>query len=205
MSVGDPIRSEREREEGDIPEFLARIQAGDESAARELLTRYEAEVRLVVRRQLPRLLRSRFDSLDFLQSVWGSFFRRVRTGPAEFEDSRHLVAFLARAAKNKVIDEYRRAASRKQDMHREEPLWVEGSRPKDLASDIDSPSEVAQAREVYSRLRDLVPEDRRNVVELKAEGLSSKDIGLRLGISERTVQRVLEDLRRRAQSELEGS
>lgn len=205
MSVGDPLRGEREREDGDIPEFLARIQAGDEAAARELLTRYEAEVRLVVRRQLPRLLRSRFDSLDFLQSVWGSFFRRVRTGPAEFEDSRHLVAFLARAAKNKVIDEYRRAASRKQDMHREEPLWADGSRPKDLASDVDSPSEVAQAREVFGRLRDLVPEERRNVVELKAEGLSSKDIGERLGISERTVQRVLEDLRRRAQAELEGS
>lgn len=205
MSVGDTLHSEREREDGDIPEFLARIQAGDEEAARELLTRYEAEVRLVVRRQLPRLLRSRFDSLDFLQSVWGSFFRRVRTGPAEFEDSRHLVAFLARAAKNKVIDEYRRAASRKQDMHREEPLWVDGNRPKDLASDVDSPSEVAQAREVFGRLRDLVPEDRRTVVELKAEGLSSKDIGQRLGISERTVQRVLEDLRKRAQTELEGS
>ena len=75
-----------------------------------MLQRFEAEVRLVVRRQLPRLLRSRFDSLDFLQSVWGSFFRRMRTSPTEFEDSRHLVAFLARAAKNKVIDEYRRAA-----------------------------------------------------------------------------------------------
>ena len=122
MAVGDPARDD----ESDIPAFLARIQAGDEEAARELLTRYEAEVRLVVRRQLPRLLRSRFDSLDFLQSVWGSFFRRVRSGPAEFEDSRHLVAFLARAAKNKVIDEYRRAASQKQDMHREEPLWGDG-------------------------------------------------------------------------------
>src|ERR1700758_727883 len=115
----------------DIRGFLRRIHEGDEEAARELLLRYEAEVRLVVRRQLPRLLRSRFDSLDFLQSVWGSFFRRVRSGPAEFEDSRHLVAFLARAAKNKVIDEYRRAASQKQDMHREEPLWGEGGRPRD--------------------------------------------------------------------------
>jgi RNA polymerase sigma factor (sigma-70 family) len=185
--------------EGDIPAFLERIRGGDEEAARELLTRYEAEVRLVVRRQLPRLLRSRFDSLDFLQSVWGSFFQRVRTGPTDFEDSRHLVAFLARAAKNKVIDEYRRAASRKQDMSREEPLWGNGTRLKDLPADIDSPSEVAQAREVFGRLRALVPEDRRTIFELKAEGLSSRDIGERLGISERTVQRVLEELRRRAE------
>ena len=182
----------------DIPTFLARIRAGDEEAARELLVRYESEVRLVVRRQLPRLLRSRFDSLDFLQSVWGSFFHQVRSGPAEFEDARHLVAFLARAAKNKVIDEYRRAASRKQDMHREEPLWGDGDRPRDLAASVDSPSEVAEAHEAFGNLQALLPEERRSILELKAEGLSSRDIGARLGVSERTIQRVLEDLRRRA-------
>lgn len=201
MALGDPAREGGAPVEplNDIPTFLARIQSGDEDAARELLNRYEAEVRLVVRRQLPRLLRSRFDSLDFLQSVWGSFFRRVRSGPAEFEDSRHLVAFLARAAKNKVIDEYRRAGSRKHDVHREEPLWGDGPRPREVEAHIDSPSEVAQAREAFGRLRALLPAERQSILELKAEGLSSRDIGERLGISERTVQRVIEDLRRRAE------
>jgi RNA polymerase sigma-70 factor (ECF subfamily) len=125
----------------------------------------------------------------------------MQTAPTEFEDSRHLVAFLARAAKNKVIDEYRRAASRKHDIHREEPLWGDGFRPRDVLDPIDSPSEIAQAKEALVRLRELVPEEKRSIVELKAEGLSSKDIGERLGISERTVQRVLEDLRRRMETE----
>jgi RNA polymerase sigma-70 factor (ECF subfamily) len=195
------VRELEQNEGEELPEFLKRIQNGDEGAARELLQRYESEVRLVVRRQLPRLLRSRFDSLDFLQSVWGSFFRRMRTSPTEFEDSRHLVAFLARAAKNKVIDEYRRAACRKHDMHREEPLWGDGLRPRDVLDPIDSPSEIAEAKEVLTRLRELVPEEKRSIVEMKAEGLSSKEIGQRLGISERTVQRVLEDLRRRMETE----
>lgn len=198
MTVADSKRS------GDnITALLARIAAGDEEAAKELLARYEGEVRLVVRRQLPRILRTRFDSLDFLQSVWGSFFHRVRTGPGltEFHDPRHLVAFLARAAKNKVIDEYRRAASQKQDMRREEPLWVDEAHPRDLADGADSPSELAQAHETLDKLRELLPEERRALLELKAEGLSSKEIGERLGISERTVQRVIEDLRRRAHLE----
>ena len=181
----------------DLGAFLVRIQAGDEQAARELLQRYEPEVRLVVRRQLPRLLRSRFDSLDFLQSVWGDFFQKVRTGPAEFTDSRHLVAFLARAAKNKVIDQYRRAGSLKHNMHREEPIWGDSGRPREIEASGDTPSEVVQAREALDRLASLVPDDRRAIVALKAEGLSSKEIGDRLGISERTVQRVLEELRRR--------
>ena len=193
MAPGDATQ----RDESELTNFLRRIQAGDEAAARELLRRFEAEVRLVVRRQLPRLLRSRFDSLDFLQSVWGSFFRRMRTAPTEFEDSRHLVAFLARAAKNKVIDEYRRAASRKQDMRREEPIWSDGDKPRDLAAFGETASQVAEAREAFDHLRNLVPEERRAILELKAEGLSSKEIGDRLGISERTVQRVLEELRRR--------
>jgi RNA polymerase sigma-70 factor (ECF subfamily) len=56
---------------------------------------------------------------------------------------------------------------------------------------------VAQAHEVLARLTDLMPDDRRAIIELKAQGLSSRDVGDRLGISERTVQRVIEDLRRR--------
>ena len=49
--------------------------------------------------------------------------------------------------------------------------------------------------------RELMPAERRTILEMKAEGLSSKDIGERLGISERTVQRVLEELRRRMERE----
>lgn len=193
MSEDGPVAGD----EG-IAAFLRRIKDGDEEAARELLARYEAEVRLVVRRQLPRLLRSRFDSVDFLQSVWGDFFQKVRGGGTEFEDSRHLVAFLARAAKNKVIDEYRRAGSRKGDMHREEPIWTDAGRPRDLPDEAESASQLFQARETLDRLMELVPEDRRRVLELKAAGLSSREIGERLGISERTVQRFVEELRRRA-------
>jgi RNA polymerase sigma-70 factor (ECF subfamily) len=188
---------------GDLGRVLARIRAGDEEAARELLVRYEAQVRLVVRRQLPRLLRSRFDSLDFLQSVWGSFFRRMRAGPAEFAEPENLVAFLARAAKNKVIDEYRRASSRKQDMRIEEPIW-EGNQPRELSADLATASDVAEAREVFAKLRELLPEDRRIVLDWKASGLTNREIGVRLGLSERTIRRLLEDLRRRARFESEG-
>src|SRR6516225_187013 len=103
---------------GNIRDLLERIRSGDEDAARELLSRYEFKVRLVVRRQLPRLLRSRFDSIDFLQSVWGSFFHRIRMGPNDLNEEQNLVTFLAWAARNKVIDEYRRAATQKKDIRR---------------------------------------------------------------------------------------
>src|SRR3954463_16718394 len=140
MMVGDALKDETAVAGDEIRGFLARIHAGDEDAARDLLMRYEAEVRLVVRRQLPRMLRSRFDSVDFLQSVWGSFFHRVRTTPTEFEDGRHLVAFLARAAKNKVIDEFRKAGSKKRDMAGGEPIWSDGEKPRELPASIETAS-----------------------------------------------------------------
>jgi RNA polymerase sigma factor (sigma-70 family) len=180
-----------------IQELLARIKNGDEGAARELLARYEPKVRLVVRRQLPRLLRSRFDSLDFLQSVWGSFFYKIRTGPNDLEEEQNLVTFLAWAARNKVVDEYRRAATQRQDIKREEPLDRLTDKDDCLASG-DTPSQLAQANETYDRLRELLPEEQRVILEMKAEGHSSREIGDRLGLSERTVQRVLESLKARA-------
>lgn len=182
---------------GELEAFIRRIRSGDESAARELLARYEAQVRLVVRRQLPRILRSRFDSLDFLQSVWGSFFRQMQAGSA-FEQPQALVAFLAQVARNKVIDEFRRASSQKGDMSREEPLWSRTAAPLELVSAEDSPSEIAEARETLAQLQDLLPDDRRVVVELRVEGLTTREIGARLNLSERTVRRILEDLRHRA-------
>ena len=41
-----------------------------------------------------------------------------------------------------------------------------------------------------------MPEDRRTVLDLKAEGLSTVEIAARLGLGERTVRRVMADLRR---------
>jgi RNA polymerase sigma factor (sigma-70 family) len=184
-------------EEEELKQFLARIRAGDEDAARELLRRYEAKVRLVVRRQLPKLMRSRFDSQDFVQSIWGSFFRRIKDSPLELQDAGNLIGFLARAARNKVIDEYRRASSRKHDMRREESMW-EGAEHRELADAAETASEVAEASEALVQLRGLLPENRREVLELKAAGYSTAEIAERLGLSERTVRRVIEDLRRRA-------
>jgi RNA polymerase sigma factor (sigma-70 family) len=192
----DADESEQQRP-GNIQELLARIKNGDEGAARELLARYESKVRLVVRRQLPRLLRSRFDSLDFLQSVWGSFFFKIQHGPNDLDEEQNLITFLAWAARNKVIDEYRRAGTQRQDMKREERLDGLGDQELALASG-DTPSELAQAHETFDRLRDLLPDEQRVILDLKAAGHTSREIADRLGVSERTVQRLLLSLRDRA-------
>jgi RNA polymerase sigma-70 factor (ECF subfamily) len=64
-------------------EFIRRVRAGDESAAAELVRRYEPLIRREVRLHLEdqRLCRL-FDSMDVCQSVLASFFVRAAVGQA---------------------------------------------------------------------------------------------------------------------------
>ena len=50
--------------------LLAKIRAGDFQAAEHVFGAYEPQLRLIVRRQLSRRLRAKFDSIDVVQSVW---------------------------------------------------------------------------------------------------------------------------------------
>ena len=88
-------------------------------------------------------------------------------------------------------------------MRREESIWA-GNELRELADASDTPDEVAEASEALDRLREMVPASRRNVLNLKAEGLTTVEIAARLGLGERTVRRVLEDLRRRARIDGDG-
>ena len=69
-----------------FPDFIRRIRAGEDQAARELVERYEPVIRCEVRLRLrdPRLY-SRFDWTDVCQSVMASFFVRAAAGQYDLE------------------------------------------------------------------------------------------------------------------------
>src|SRR5208337_3787798 len=142
--------------EPDISELIARAKAGDDAAIREFLTRFEPEVRIMVRGRLPKLLRTRFDSMDFVQAVWQSFFADLRSSSQRFENVHHLRGFLAGVARNKVYEEHRRLTrTKKHALGREQSLYVRrGSREVELAliSPEPTPSQVAQASERLAQL-----------------------------------------------------
>jgi len=100
-------------------------------------------------------------------------------------------------AKNKVIDQYRRETAQKADIHRECTISGDDGPLLEPPSQGENPEEVVTAADELSHWRTLVPQNRRVLLDMKAYGLSSKEIGDQLGISERTVQRVFEDLRLR--------
>lgn len=188
----------------DDSNFLAlieRARKGDGEATTALLGAFENEVRVMVRARLPKTLRSRFDTMDFVQAVWQSVFAKNVRGP-EFANTGHFRGYLAGVARNKVFEEYRRSTTtQKINLRREEPLYIRRNghdEPRELPSNDPSPSQIAQAGECLDRLLDGSSEDVA-VVEMRRAGLTLDEIAKKTGVSERSVRRVIEAARRRVQ------
>ncbi|SIO24413.1 RNA polymerase sigma-70 factor, ECF subfamily [Singulisphaera sp. GP187] len=180
--------------------LIDQAKAGDQDAIQSL-QRFENDIRMMVRVRLPRPLRSQFDSMDFVQDVWHSFFRIFNHDPERFAQVRDLRGYLAGVARNKVVEEYRRRSlTQKYDVEREEPLYIRrGNRdiPRELIASDPTPSQDAQARERLDQLLEGRSPREAEVIELRRQGLTFEEIAAQTGLHERTVRRVIETIRRR--------
>ena len=190
--------------DADLVDLIARARAGDEIAAKDLLGRFEDEVRMVVRGRLPKALRSQFDSMDFVQAVWTSVLTKDGPDLARFDNSRRLMGYLAAVARNKIFAEHRRRTqTHKYDLKREEPLYIrKGNRevPREVPAPDPSPSQDAQAHDCLAQLLDGRTALERQVVDLRRRGLTFDEIAERLGIHESAVRRILDGIRQRMEA-----
>jgi RNA polymerase sigma factor (sigma-70 family) len=180
-----------------INDLLRQARAGSDQAAREIVSRYGPFILKVVRMRLDKRLRSKFDSTDFVQSVWASFFA-IPPQQYQFGESEDLIAFLEQLARNKVIEEVRlRLHGKKYDAGREvlmdNPNLVKESDVTGRAS--PTPSQMAIVKEEWQRALEGQASPHQSIMESFRGGLSPKQIAEELGISERTVRRVIRRLR----------
>ena len=190
--------------EPDISDLIARAKAGDETAIREFLSRFEPEVRMMVRGRLPRMLRTQFDSMDFVQAVWQSFFADLRSSSRQFENVHHLRGFLAGVARNKVYEEHRRLTrTKKHALAQEQSLYVRrGSREVELAliSPEPTPSQAVQASDRLAQLVARCSPLEVQVITLRRQEMTFDEIARRTGVSERSVRRIIDEARERMEA-----
>ncbi len=180
----------------DFERLMERVRTGCPEAARELFEEYGGHIRLVVRRKMNRRLRSQYDSTDFTQAVWASFF----TTSAEqfrFDTPEELVAFLAGMANNKLTEAYRnRVSAAKRDAGREQHFELgendEVIIPRDPRQ--PTPSQVLVAKEEWERLIEGLPSHYRLALELLRRGHTHAEVAERLDLSAKTIQRLLKRL-----------
>lgn len=187
--------------EREFAELMQRVRSGCPEAAREVVEKYGQQIQQFIRRYLDPHLRSQFDSLDFTQDAWASFFHL----PAErftFQSPRELYFFLTRLARNKLIDIYRRRHAQKREGHDIEPIrpQTDDDRGNEPAARQPTPSQIAVAEERWDEiLRDIPPEIRRALVMLRL-GHSYAEIAADLGVPRSSLQTVLRRLKNKRKS-----
>jgi RNA polymerase sigma factor (sigma-70 family) len=170
--------------------------AGDEEAAQELYDTYVKYVLHGVRRRMWRRLRVKFDSQDFAQQVWASFFDDRRRLP-EFKTPEDLIGYLQSMAEKKVILEGRRQRNQIHDVQREVPIDEPSAAASNHPVSRDpTPSAVAVFEEQFVRVALKQPSDQRRVAVLRAEGHTFREIAQQLNIDESTARKKMRLLKK---------
>jgi RNA polymerase sigma-70 factor (ECF subfamily) len=182
--------------------LVNRCRAGDAEAARLLFECYVDRLVAVARRRLSQSMNSRVDAEDIVQSVFRTFFGRLKGGQFRLEQQDDLCKLLVRITVNKARRQvaYQKAAKRApgQEVHNDD-----GGGKQLLqvpTHDPDPEEEVAFLDQLEHFLGRLAPDERR-ILEMRVQGHSNDDICTELGIYDRKIHRVLERIRGLAERE----
>jgi DNA-directed RNA polymerase specialized sigma24 family protein len=190
----------------EFEQLMQRARAGCQEAANEIYQRYGDHVRRVVRRVLRRRLRRHYDSTDFTQSVWATFFE-APTDQYDFPTSAALIAFLSKVACHKVMQTTRRKlGTARHNANREESLDEPhpdqgGAVGEALPAHIATPSQYVMADERWQRMVQGLPPGHRRVLELLRDGHSPADVVRTLGIDGKVIQRLRKHLSRHMEAQ----
>jgi RNA polymerase sigma-70 factor (ECF subfamily) len=172
-------------------------RAGDEEAARRLYDCYVERLLTLARRRISHRLNSRLDPEDVVQSVFRTFFERVREGRFHVEEKDDLCKLLVRITVHKTLRKIAVHTAAKRDLNLELGQGKEAQeRIQELLDREPSPEETAafldQLEHFFSSLR---PQERQ-ILEMRMQGYNNDEIAAKLGIKhDRTIRRVIERVR----------
>lgn len=184
----------------EFDQLMADVAAGSEDAVWQLAETYTPYIIRAARLSLSPQLRPKLDSQDFAQTLWKSILLR-RAELARLKTPEQLIAYLARATKNKVVDKVRHFKTQKQNIDREESLEKYAShnpsrRPdaRALYARDPTPSTSASLRERWKQVLSNASERDQRILELRLKGCTFEVIGVKLQINVATARRAIQRL-----------
>ncbi len=190
-----PDRSADLAEDKVLVRLIREAFGGSEEAARQLLDHYGTFLQQAIRGTLSPDMRQAFDSLDFAQEVWASFFADERKAD-KCSSPGELRAYLRAMAKYKVVDAARKEKAQKNDHRRNRPL--QDAIPNLPLGTQPTPSQIVMGREVWEQLLSQQPALYQRVLLLLKEGKDTNEIATELDLSARTIRRIIARLRKKA-------
>ena len=177
--------------------LVARWRQGDQQAAAELFRRYVSRLTALARSRLPAQLARRVDPEDIVQSVYRSFFANAREDRYEFARGGDLWRLLVAITLDKLQDHVKwntrakRAVGRDQNFGHDDSLFEMHA----LAREPSPLEALALAEQIERAMRALKPLQRR-MFELRLQGHNLEEIAVATQRSQRTVIRVLEEIKK---------
>jgi RNA polymerase sigma-70 factor (ECF subfamily) len=179
--------------------LIQQVRRGDQTAAAELVRRYEPAIRRVARiRLVDSRLRRILDSMDICQSVFASFFVRAALGQYELENPEDLFKLLVDITRKKLTDRAREELAAKRDCRR-----LSRRDPNQSKDSDEGPVQQAVGRELLQEFHRRLSAEERTLAEQRALGRPWAEIASERGESAealrkrltRAVDRVAQELR----------
>jgi DNA-directed RNA polymerase specialized sigma24 family protein len=191
--------------EGTVTHWVRQLEAGDHDAARQLWQRYYQELVELARARLGSTPRRMSDEEDVALSVMRCLYDGAARGQfAALVNRQELWQLLAAITVRKVIDHQRHLTKQKRGGGRVRGNSVlqagDGDRGHagfdDIFGDDATPEVEAIAAEEFQRLMVVLDDDRlRQIAQFKLDGFTNEEIGGRLGLACRSIERKLQRIR----------
>jgi RNA polymerase sigma-70 factor (ECF subfamily) len=180
-------------------EFLGKVQARDEAAAREFFGRFTRQLIALALRHIGAGLRHKVDAEDVVQSAYKSFFLRYGGPDPAAVNWDSLWGLLSLITVRKCAERaaYHRAGCRDAAREVSPPRGEEAPPWSEPLGREPTPLEAVVLSETVGQLFAALDEDERPVLELSLQGYTTREISERLGRAERTVRLLREGIRHR--------
>lgn len=174
-------------------ELVEQCRAGSDSAASELFNRYVSRLMAVARRRISERMNARVDPEDVVQSVFRTFFTRLKEDQFEIVGDDDLSKLLVRITLHKTLRQiaFHRAARRdpnheapQGDVTRQDILQVMGKEPTPITV-------IAFMDQLDHFLNRLTP-DEQQILTLRLQGYSTEEIAKQTNSYDRKIRRVLD-------------
>ena len=176
--------------------MLDNVRQGDSQAEETVHRQFVDKLLRVASQRISNRFRAKIAPEEIVQSVFVSFFRRHANREFQFENWNELWALLLRITVRKCVDRIAEFQTLKRDVRREH-VQQESTVPPTHAVAARGPTaeEIAIFEESIDHLFNRLSETQRKIVVMRLQGMSNLEISQSIHRTERTVYRMLNQIK----------
>lgn len=173
------------------------FRSGDEQVLQQFYAKYGPLLHKIANNRQSPATHRRFDADDVVQSTFRTFFRRARIGYFQFEDNQRLWNLLCAITLTKLREKLRHHSRQSRSIQREihpdgESAGDGGAGDGYLMPSADRSAAAVDFADEFENVIGDLSDSERQLIELKLADRTNDEVAEVLGVSDRTVRRMLQ-------------